>query len=135
MTLKVGDRCFHVVLDGARIEYWEYVLRTIRTRSGVKYGYWWNKLPGQTWGKVSKKHGDYGWLSDAWNGWRERYPIASGRPYAASKLGAIRDEIANVRDQIKEYGEGYEFDEDGAPLGQQLASLLRAQKRLRKQSK
>lgn len=131
MSLKVGDRCFRVVLDGARIEYWEYVLRTVRTRNGIKYGYWWNKLPGQTWGKVSKKHGDYGWLPNAWGGWRERHPLERGRPYAASKRGALRAEIADVRALIKDYGEDCDFDEDGATLGQQLRSLLRAQKRIR----
>lgn len=132
MALKVGDSCYCVRWEGSRIAYWEYVLRTIRTRHGVTYGYWWCKLPGVTWGKVSKKHGDYGWLSGAWPGFRERHPIVKGRPYAASTLGALRDELASLRENISEYGADCHYDEDDGPtLGEQLKIALAAQKRLR----
>lgn len=131
MTLRVGDTCYLAIMSGRKIEFWEYVLRTIRKRNGLRYGYWWNKLPGQTWGKLSKKHRDYGWLPDAWPGWREKYPTDRGRPFATTKLGALRREIASVRANIDEYGPDYDLDEEGATLGEQLSALLRAQTRLR----
>ncbi|MFP1645670.1 hypothetical protein [Pontitalea aquivivens] len=132
MALKIGDSCYRARLDGTRIEYWEYVLRTIRTRHGVTYGYWWCKLPGVTWGKLSPKHGDYGWLPNAWTGFRDRKPIDKGRPHAASKAGALRDEIASLRGLIVDYGADCHFDDDDGPtLAEQLKSALAAQKRLR----
>lgn len=139
MALRKGDTCYHVVWDGPKIEYWEYVLRTIQTRKAefswatpITWGYWWNKLPGQTWGKLSNKHFDYGWLPNAWHGWRERHPINGGRPYAATKLGAIKSEIATLRGYISEHGADYDYDDEGVTLGRQLSLALAAQKRLRK---
>ncbi len=132
MALKIGDTCYCVRWNGSRVEYWEYVLRTIQTRNGVTYGYWWCKLPGTTWGKVSKTHGDYGWIPGAWPGFRDKHPIERGRPYAASKLGALRDEIASLRSSIVEYGPSEPYDEtDGPTLGDQLKTALTAQKRQR----
>lgn len=80
MTLKINDKSYCVSWNGTQIEYWEYVLRTIRTRHGIPYGYWWCKLPGITWGKVSTKHGDFGWLPGVWTGFREKRSITRGRP-------------------------------------------------------
>jgi hypothetical protein len=135
MSLKIGDSSYRVLWEGAKIEYLEYVLRTIRSCDGITYGYWWCKLPGTTWGKVSKKHGDFGWLPGAHPCFREKHTIKKGRPYAASKLGALRDEIASLRDLISdsEYGaDCHYYDDDGPTLGDQLKIALAAQKRLRK---
>ncbi|RWR30525.1 hypothetical protein D2T29_12705 [Sinirhodobacter populi] len=133
MALKTGDICYSVQWTGTRIEYCEHVLRTIRTRKHLTYGYWWCKIPGVTWGKLSKTHGDYGWLPGAWPGFRRKHPIDRGRPYAASKLGALRDEIADLRVTIARYGADEPYDEDGGPtLGDQLKAALAAQKRMRK---
>ena len=97
MALKKGDTCYQIMWEGKQIEYWEYVLRTIQTRDSVVWGYWWPKLPGVTWGKVSSKHRDFGWLKDAWSTFRVKKALSRGRPYAASKAGALRDAIAELR--------------------------------------
>jgi len=130
--LKVGDKSYTAVYGAhAKIEFWEYELRTIRTHRGFRYGYWWNKLKGVTWGKVSKRHFDYGWLPGSWVGWRVQHPIDAGRPYSASKIGAVAVELADVRRLISEYGENCDFNEEGYTLRDQLNSLIRVQKRLR----
>lgn len=118
-------------MNGTKVEFCEYVLRTIRTRNGWRWGYWWARIANDTWGKQSKKNGDYGWLPNAWIGWRTKYAIDDGRPYAATKLGAVRNEIAIARGNIEAYGKDYDLDEDGATLGQQLTALRRLQTRLR----
>lgn len=135
MALKVGDSCYTIVWKGTRIEYWKYILRTIRTRNSTVYGYWWCKLPGVTWGKVSKKAGDYGWLPDAHRDFCTKHRLSQGRPYAASKLGALRDEIADLRCNIEGYGADCHFyDDDGPTLGEHLKIAIAAQKRRRKEA-
>lgn len=131
MALKVGDVCYTIYMTGTKIEFWEYHLRTIRTRHGWRGGYWWRKVNGDTWGKRSKAHGDFGWLPNGWVGWRVKHNTDDGRPYATTKLGALKDEIASTHANIDHYGENYDFDEEGATLGEQLKALKRAQKRLR----
>lgn len=130
MGLKVGDTSFKIVWDGKKVEFWEYVLRTIQVRGGVQFGYWWPKFPGVTWGKRSSKHGDFGWLDNAPAEFRVKHRTERGRPYAASRLGALRQEIADLRNQIKEDGEDYSDDSDeGFSLGVRLESAIAAQKR------
>lgn len=131
MSLKLGAQSYTVVWNGKRIEYWEYVLRTIRTRHGTPYGYWWCKIPGLTWGKLSPKHGDYGWLPTAPTEFRLMTRVEKGRPYAASKLGALRLEIAELREEIREHGADSRYFEDEATVGEKLPIALKAQKRLR----
>jgi hypothetical protein len=132
MSLKKGDVCFHIVWDGKKVEFWEYVLRTIQVRGGVQFGYWWPKFPGVTWGKRSSKHGDFGWLHSAPAEFRVKHGTERGRPYAASRLGALRQEIADLRAKIKDDGEDYSDDSDeGVSLGDRLKSAIAAQKRMR----
>lgn len=131
MTLKINDNSYCVRWNGTQIEYWEYVLRTIRTRHGITYGYWWCKLPGITWGKISPKQGDFGWLPGVWTGFREKRSITRGRPYAATKLGALRDEISDLRRHIEDFGPDTSLDDNGPMLKDQLKAALSAQKRMR----
>ncbi|MEP2533519.1 hypothetical protein [Shimia sp.] len=142
--LKKGDTCWSLVWsEDGRIEWWEYVLRTIQTRKeplwpgdtsgyACTYGYWWPKLKGTTWGKVSRKHGDLGWLPGAWSCFREKLSINAGRPYPKTQLGALRQEIAEVRAEIKERGPDSHDWSCEIPASWRLKKLLAAQKRLRK---
>lgn len=138
MGLKKGDLCYRASFVGRKISYDEYVLRTIQNRRGKyswekpqTWAYWWAKIPGLSWGKRSKAHGDYGFLKDADPICREKHLLSAGRPYAATKAGAIRALAAETRSLIKDYGEDYDFDEEGVTLGQQLTAVLGAQKRLK----
>lgn len=147
MALKVGDTCYKAWVCEGKIEYDEFVLRTIQARKPnrwcepISYGYWWQKIPGITWGKLSKKHFDYGWLKNAPVTHRIKCRIKDGRPYAATKAGALKDAIALQRKLIKRYGADYkdiweDEDEEGVlTYSQELDILLRAQKRLRTQNK
>lgn len=138
--LKKGDTCFCAYWEGSSLKFWTYHLRTIQARKDpilswakpLKYGYWWQKVPGLTWGKLSKKHGDFGWLKNADRLFCRKHLIERGRPYAATKLGAVRAEIADLRGYIKEYGADEDLEGDGVTLGRQLQLALTAQKRLRK---
>lgn len=127
MTLKVGDTCYRVFVDSGAVEFWEYHLRTIRKRphGTAKIGYWFPKLPG-LWGKLSTKHGDFGWLPNI-DAFRVAKRIEAGRPYATTKAGALRDEIARIRASLRDETDQEIIDEMKADLG----PLLRAQKRLK----
>lgn len=138
MALKKGDVCFRAELSGTKVEFREYILRTIQTRAGryswekpETWGYWWCKVPGLSWGKRSKKHGDYGWLKNADPICRVKHRLQDGRPYGATKAGAIREEIAAIRELIREYGPDCDLDEEGVTLDQQLKAALRVQARLK----
>jgi hypothetical protein len=130
MGLKVGDTCFSVhVSDDGKVEFWEYHLRTIRRRpkGTQKIGYWFPKLPGVTWGKLSTKHGDCGWLDK--NGivdFRVAKAIENGRPFGATKVGTLRTEIAEYRAGLKGATDPEIIAEETAILD----ALLKAQKRI-----
>lgn len=132
MALKVGDTCWQVHVDDAgKIEFWEYHLRTIRTRphGTRKIGYWFPKLPGTTWGKVSTKQGDYGWLDKKNIGeFRVAKAIEDGRPFGTTKAGIVRSEIADCRDSMKKYPDDPELISEVTVT---LNALLKAQKRLK----
>jgi len=128
--LKVGDTCWSVhVSDEGKVEFWEYSLRTIRRRphGTQQIGYWFAKLPGVTWGKLSTKQGDYGWLDK--NGitdFRVSKPIKDGRPFGTTKAGTLRSEIADIRAALK----GETDPEIIAEETVRLTALLKAQKRI-----
>jgi hypothetical protein len=128
--LKVGDTCWSVhVSDEGKVEFWEYFLRTIRRRphGTRKIGYWFPKLPGVTWGKLSTKHGDYGWLDKNGIGdFRVAKPIEDGRPFGTTKAGTLRSEIADLRAVLKGETDPEIIAEETATL----TALLKAQKRI-----
>lgn len=88
---KVGQILYWIMADeeNGKISFEEYQIRTIRG------GYVYAILKAEwTWGKVSKKHGDFGWLPriPAWC--RKKWKV-DGEPHDLfkTKLAAIRDEI------------------------------------------
>lgn len=100
--MKQGETYFRVSTDEetAEVDLDEYVLRTIRG----KFGYLVLKAS-FTWGKRSKKHGDFGWL-DPVPGWcRERFRISNGIPsgFSSTKRGAFEEAIKKEH-QFKDEG-------------------------------
>ena len=128
--LSIGDISWTVMWAGDKLQLVEYHLKSIRRHKGIKFAYWVWKNP-STWGKVSTKHGDFNWFYPLNPLYREKVPLSSGRPYSASKLGAISEELAYRRNLIKEK----EFDYDGTQeeLETQIKILTRRQKTLRNQ--
>jgi len=124
-----------VDFDTARVEYDEWLVSSIQNRYGCLRVYWKNKIIGLTWGKRSKKHGDYGFLNNipACCKKTTKYPELL---FSASKKGALRCCISDLRKDIKIYGKDeVVFADDSKTLGQRLNGALRAQKRLKKLTK
>lgn len=92
--MKVGDEYLELFVDEAtgKVEWWTHVLRTIRG----KWAYATVKNA-STWGKVSKRHGDYGWKDPVHPLWRTKWLISSGRPdkLATTRLAALRYAISS----------------------------------------
>lgn len=102
---KVGDEFLQcTVSDGdGKIDWTRWRVRTIR--GGFVYAiavYPW------TWGKRSKKRGDFGWLDPIGPLWRRKWRVGGTRPpeLGATRLQAITHEIASV----KRYGEPDDYD-------------------------
>lgn len=88
---KVGQSLFRVLTDeeNGKVEFDTYEIRTIRGG----YAYAILRAP-YTWGKISKKHGDFGWLPRIPKWCREKWAVDDEpRGLFTTKLAAIRDEI------------------------------------------
>ena len=121
--------------ETGRIEYSEWVLRSIQNRNGRLNAYWVEKINGLTWGKLSTKNGHFGFLNNIPKGCRSTYSV-NYLPYSATKLGALKECINNLKATIKKYGEDEKGWEDSVFTdGQLLDKALRAQKRLRTSTK
>lgn len=133
MKLKVGQVRYWACVssDTMRVEYSEWVLRSIQTRGGIKRGYWINKVKGVTWGKRSKKNGDFGFLKNIPAWLRVSMQVSEGAPYSATKKGALAKCIAEIRSDIKRYGADADIWDEGVTVADELAVALRAQKRLK----
>lgn len=72
----------------------EYHVRTVR--GGFVHAIWKNSI---TWGKLSKKHGDYGWLKSIPEWCREKWRVAADPPafLKTTKLAAIRHKIKTTK--------------------------------------
>lgn len=98
---KVGDQFLEAFVDEdtGKVEWHTWVVRSIR--KGRVYAT--VKMPGVTWGKVSKKHGDYGWLDPvpSWcrQWWYASHPsnlmLRHDKPatLGSTKIGALRSAI------------------------------------------
>lgn len=75
--------------DTGKFEWDEYVLRTIR--GGKAFA---TQKNDATWGKRSKKHGDFGWLDPINPMWRRSWSLKTGMPtwmdLHTTKLAALR---------------------------------------------
>lgn len=98
MPLKVGQTLYNIGVaeDGSpTTETW--IIRTIR--GGKVTAIW--KLS-HTWGKRTKKHGDFGWLDPipAWcrRTWREDGPIPRWYGLFTTKRQAVMHEIKNFHE-------------------------------------
>lgn len=59
-----------------------------------------------TWGKLSRKHGDYGWLPNPPDDCRDKIPAGSNykeKGYHKSKSAAYRSCLPEVKQRIKEF--------------------------------
>lgn len=92
-----GEFYFHAYFDdeGGKVEIEQYGLRSIRKGRA----FFTIKLDGLTWGKRSKKAGDFGWLTriPAWCRTSERVGSDAARRYAKTKAAAIRAALAAER--------------------------------------
>lgn len=91
MADKIGQVLWQASFyDDGKFEWCEYVIRTIR--GGKVYAT--EKVDGITWGKLSKKHRDYGWLdpiNPMWRRmWREGEPRPAYHDLHTTKLAALR---------------------------------------------
>ncbi|MFC3724436.1 hypothetical protein [Neoaquamicrobium sediminum] len=122
---KVGDiylECF--VADGTgKVTFEQHIVRTIR--GGYVHAI---QKSICTWGKLSKKHGDYGWLPSIDPMWRTKWRVGEKPPpkLAKTKAQAIRAEIAN----IKRWAEDDDYD-DGitvASIVKKLEGMLKRER-------
>ncbi len=120
--MKVGDTYFRALVDEGKVIIDEYVLRTMRGG----YGYLIDKSP-ITWGKRSKKHGDFGWLDPIPTWLRTRFKIENGVPsgFGKSKSAAIRSALADRRKRRDGWKDDPEYlaeiDQDIAVLQKRLS--------------
>lgn len=88
MAVKVGDKFISLFVDKDGSFSWEdHIVRTIR--GGWIYAIHKNIC---TWGKLSKRQGDFGWLPTFHPMFRTRWRVGSERPeeLAATRLQAVR---------------------------------------------
>ncbi|MCB5201667.1 hypothetical protein LH464_04140 [Neorhizobium sp. T786] len=119
--MKPGDVLFEVwAEDGnGKIAWSEWVVRSIR--KGTVYA---TLKASWTWGKKSKKHGDFGWLDPIGPEWRVSWPV-DGEPrgqLATTRLTAIKKAIALQ----KRYGspDDYAEAETHASIIKRLETML-----------
>lgn len=114
-----------------KLEYDEWVFRSYRG----EWGYLVRKDQ-FTWGKLSTKHGDFGFKDSMIQDIdRRKFLLHKGLPDRKTKVGALIDLAADLRRQIKLYGEDfiedYVGEEEPEPsLKIKLKRVLAAQKRL-----
>jgi hypothetical protein len=92
-----------------KLEFDSWTLRTVRKRTAWFVCY----VKDVTWVKRSSKHFDWGWATNVPDMYRRRCWMGGAMPYHATKVGAIAALIAELRREIKEYGEDFAEDYDG----------------------
>ena len=96
---KKGDIGFSVMWndDDTKFEFWEYRLRNVQNRKAfgkiLTYHFWTPVLKGTTWGKRSKKHGDFGWLQPNATQFTTKYKESELYQYAPTKVMACQWEL------------------------------------------
>ncbi|WP_298983388.1 hypothetical protein [uncultured Roseibium sp.] len=96
MSVRVGDQYWHAYYneDADKIEWCDYRVRTIR--GGYVYAI--QKVDNITWGKRSKKHGDFGWLKSIPSYCRERWRVGEKSDYLSkTKSAALRNALSFLR--------------------------------------
>ena len=87
--------------DDTKFEFWEYRLRNVQNRKFlgdiVTYHFWTPVLKGTTWGKRSKKRGDFGWLQPTATQFTMRYRAVVERQYAPTKVMACQWELGDQK--------------------------------------
>ncbi|MEQ8832228.1 MAG: hypothetical protein RLW87_20640 [Alphaproteobacteria bacterium] len=99
MAHMVGDIAYRVSVEENRIEILEYVCRTVRGGRA----FYVHKIPGVTWVKHSRKHGDYGWAPHVHPDFRRNLLVdrkISHTGMARSKKAALRLELAAERKRL-----------------------------------
>ena len=120
-VIKSGDVFLEVsACDGdGKIEWDEWVVRSIR-----KGRIFVTMKTSFTWGKKSKKHGDFGWLDPIEALWRRSWRVGE-EPYgqlATTRMGAIKKAIEHQ----KKWGDDSDYDEPGmnAKIIKRLETML-----------
>lgn len=128
--MKAGTEYFHAWFDdeAGKVVIDTETLRTIRGG----YGYLIEKVPGVTWGKLSKKHGDFGWLKSIPDYARTRFRVTDGVPsgYGLTKSAAVRSALAAARRGVARYTERHGADTDAAEYQAEIAALAAKLKRV-----
>lgn len=72
------------------------------------------KLKGITWGRLSKKNGDYGWLNSIPAYCRREFEVGSSLPYGiyTTKLSALKHERSSIEAELKRV-RGYVKEAEG----------------------
>lgn len=88
------------------------------------------EVNGTTWGKRSKKHGDFGWRDPIWPGFRQMVEVGSprARRYAKTKGAAIRAALADERSNRVFYKDSAEIVAECDVIIQALAKALKRQR-------
>lgn len=123
MSHKPGAILYDAAVDEGRIVIDEYVCRSIR-RGRAFY----TLKNFVTWGKLSKRHGDYGWLDPIADVWRKRIPVNGNLPtgMGRSKQAAIRSYIASMRAVKRKWPDDDEIDTEIAIATRALKRYSRA---------
>ena len=119
--MKIGDVRWECFEYEGKVEFYEWRCRTIR--GGKAY---WIRKTASTWGKLSKKHGDFGWLDkhiDHRYDRRHCYINKADNPYhfdevrddfRPTKLSALKRRITYVKKDMKDSKRrGWYEGEDG----------------------
>lgn len=124
-AVKVGDEYFQCSVDEqGKVEFAIHRVRTIR--AGKIFA---TEVNIATWGKVSKKHGDFGWLPNIWPWFRNSWPIGGNPPryLKTTKLAAIRAELAHHK--AHSVPDDYAVPEMCAAITKKLSALEKANMR------
>lgn len=97
---KIGVKRYSAYVDGNRVEVDTHVLRTVRGR----WGYMVVHIPGITWIKKSKKHGDWGYAKNVYPAYRRKFMWDRGLPYHPTKKAAVRALWSEVQQAVKDFG-------------------------------
>lgn len=122
---KIGTVRYTLDVSDGTVYWSEWVLRSVSRRkkylgitwsSPVLVEYWVSKIDGLTWGKRSKKHGDFGWLKNIpascrWSSFAGDDDTI-GRP---TKLAAIKEELKTIKHALRSYGD--DIDEEDKDMG------------------
>lgn len=126
--MKIGTVLYELSVnepDGS-LEWAEWIVRTIRGR----WCYATVKVPGLTWGKRSKRHGDFGWLDPTPPFCRRKWlavnPLRPLGGLSTTRRAAVVEAIATQ----KKYGD--DSDYEGITNAAVIAKLEAALRRERK---